>query len=241
MAALIIHVLVKLPVMRRAWRERGGLAPLRQDLAHTVPEPPGEGGLAPVAPAEPTITRRGVLALMGAGSLTLLLANVGETIGGPLRKIALLAPRREDFPINKTARSARVAPAATGPSWRLELVAAGNVRRFSRDDLLAMDLHAETLPIACVEGWTTTQRWRASRFRCWRAGRRARRPHGARRVAAAARRVPAGDAQPRPDRDERSLLALQVNGDDLPLDHGYPARIIVPALPGVHYTKWCQG
>ena len=35
-----------------------------------------------------------------------------------------------------------------------------------------------------------------------------------------------------------SLLALKVNGADLPLDHGYPARIIVPALPGVHNTKW---
>ena len=22
------------------------------------------------------------------------------------------------------------------------------------------------------------------------------------------------------------------------MDHGYPARIIVPALPGVHNTKW---
>ena len=28
--------------------------------------------------------------------------------------------------------------------------------------------------------------------------------------------------------DQRSLLALQVNGADLSLDHGYPARIIVP-------------
>jgi DMSO/TMAO reductase YedYZ molybdopterin-dependent catalytic subunit len=35
-----------------------------------------------------------------------------------------------------------------------------------------------------------------------------------------------------------SLLALKVNGEDLPLDHGYPARVIVPALPGVHNTKW---
>ena len=25
---------------------------------------------------------------------------------------------------------------------------------------------------------------------------------------------------------------------DLSLDHGFPARIIVPALPGVHNTKW---
>ncbi len=38
--------------------------------------------------------------------------------------------------------------------------------------------------------------------------------------------------------DEKSLLALQVNGTDLSLDHGFPARIIVPALPGVHNTKW---
>jgi DMSO/TMAO reductase YedYZ molybdopterin-dependent catalytic subunit len=39
-------------------------------------------------------------------------------------------------------------------------------------------------------------------------------------------------------RDPRSLLALEVNGRDLSMDHGYPARIIVPALPGVHNTKW---
>jgi DMSO/TMAO reductase YedYZ molybdopterin-dependent catalytic subunit len=35
-----------------------------------------------------------------------------------------------------------------------------------------------------------------------------------------------------------ALLALKVNGADLPLDHGYPARIIAPAVPGVHNTKW---
>jgi DMSO/TMAO reductase YedYZ molybdopterin-dependent catalytic subunit len=42
---------------------------------------------------------------------------------------------------------------------------------------------------------------------------------------------------------EDALLALRV-GDhaaamaDLSLDHGFPARVIVPALPGVHNTKW---
>ncbi len=40
--------------------------------------------------------------------------------------------------------------------------------------------------------------------------------------------------------DERSLLALMVEGEDLSMDHGYPARIIVPALPGVHNTKWVE-
>ena len=38
--------------------------------------------------------------------------------------------------------------------------------------------------------------------------------------------------------DPDALLALRVNGADLSPDHGYPARIIVPALPGVHNTKW---
>ena len=49
------------------------------------------------------------------------------------------------------------------------------------------------------------------------------------------RRATLGEAQ---HTDERALLALRVNGVDLSLDHGYPARIIVPALPGVHCTKW---
>ena len=38
--------------------------------------------------------------------------------------------------------------------------------------------------------------------------------------------------------DSRSLLALAVGGEELSRDHGYPARIIVPGLPGVHNTKW---
>ena len=38
--------------------------------------------------------------------------------------------------------------------------------------------------------------------------------------------------------DPRSLLALFVNGEDLTPDHGHPARVIVPAAPGVLNTKW---
>ena len=35
-----------------------------------------------------------------------------------------------------------------------------------------------------------------------------------------------------------TLLALKCGGKDLTLDHGYPARLIIPAAPGVHNTKW---
>ena len=38
--------------------------------------------------------------------------------------------------------------------------------------------------------------------------------------------------------DADSLLAVKVNGADLSLDHGYPARVIVPNNPGVHNIKW---
>ena len=88
-----MHIVVKLPVMVRAYRERGVLGPLREDLAHTRPEPPDPDGLVARSPAAPTITRRGLLGFVGAGSLLLLLANAGESIGGPLRRLSLLAPR----------------------------------------------------------------------------------------------------------------------------------------------------
>ena len=38
--------------------------------------------------------------------------------------------------------------------------------------------------------------------------------------------------------DERTLLALMLEGEPLSIDHGYPARIIAPNRPGVLQTKW---
>jgi len=38
--------------------------------------------------------------------------------------------------------------------------------------------------------------------------------------------------------DPLTLLALRLNGDELALDHGFPARIIAPNRPGVLQTKW---
>ena len=35
-----------------------------------------------------------------------------------------------------------------------------------------------------------------------------------------------------------TLLALTLAGEDLDLDHGFPARIIAPNRPGVLQTKW---
>jgi DMSO/TMAO reductase YedYZ molybdopterin-dependent catalytic subunit len=246
LAALTIHVTIKLPIMVRAWRERGVLAPLRADLARTVAEPHEPGDLAPPAPAAPTISRRGLLALVGSAAAGLLVVTVGQSAGGPLRRLALLAPRGQStfedgpngFPINKTAATARVTQRLTGPDWRLTIAGATR-RELSRQELLAMEQHEHDLPIACVEGWSTTQRWSGVRLRDLAALAGA--PAGSvLRVESlqprgAFRQTTLGPAQ---HANERALLALRVNGADLSLDHGYPARIVVPALPGVHCTKW---
>ena len=245
-ASLVLHVAVKLPTMRSAWGKRAQVRLLRASLADTVPEPPDDDGLVPATPAAATISRRGLLGLVGVGSATLLLANVGETIGGPLRATALLAPRRTSgpgpngFPVNKTASAARVTPAMAGPSWRLSVAGAGGRElSLSRDELLALELHTARLPIACVEGWTTTQEWQgvplavlAQRVGAHDAGALA---VGSLQPRGALRQATLSGAQ---FRAADALLALRVNGADLSLDHGYPARIIVPALPGVHNTKW---
>ena len=40
--------------------------------------------------------------------------------------------------------------------------------------------------------------------------------------------------------DPDTLLALEVNGERLAPDHGYPLRLIAPNRPGVMQTKWIK-
>jgi DMSO/TMAO reductase YedYZ molybdopterin-dependent catalytic subunit len=239
-ASLVLHVIIKAPVILRAYRERGVLKPLRDNLENTRPEPGDEhGGLVASDPAPATMSRRGLFAFAGAGALTLLVANVGQSIGGPLRSLAFLAPRREDFPVNKRAAAAGVTADMVGPSYQLVLRNGDAVVALSREDLLALPQHTASLPIACVEGWSTTQEWTGVRLSdlAARAGApeasqvlvESLQPKGVlRRASLSGGQIAADD----------SMLALKVNGEDLSMDHGFPARIIVPALPGVHNTKW---
>ena len=127
----------------------------------------------------------------------------------------------------------------TAPGYRLALRGGPRELTLSRDELLALPQRTAVLPIACVEGWTTTQTWTGVPL-----AELARQAGVAEPRAALVRSL-----QPRgvfaqttlnagQIGDPDSLLALRVNGADLSPDHGYPARIIVPALPGVHNTKW---
>jgi len=254
MSAFLVHTVLKLATVRRSLRERRLLDDLRVDVAGTKPETPVYAShdasaepesLVPTNPAAPTMSRRGLLALVGGSSVGLFLLTAGQSIGGPLRRLAVLAPHGRDFgsgpndfQINKTASAVGIKPAETGSGYRL-MVAGRRRLTLSRADLLAMEQHTQQLPIACVEGWSTTQTWTGVRLRD---------------LAALAGALSAQDVHVESlqkfgafrqatlshdqIQDPRSLLALKVNGADLSMDHGFPARVIVPALPGVHNTKW---
>ena len=246
-AAFVLHVVLKAPHMRRALRQRRVIDELRVDLAATRREE-GDSELIPAQPSAPTISRRGALGLAGGASFGLFALTAGQSIGGPLREIALLAPHGRDlgdgpndFQVNKTAASVGIGDEETGRDWRVSVT--GGRQRFdlSRSELLRMSQHTYDLPIACVEGWSTTQSWTGVRLRDLAALAGAERfdelyveslqqAGSFRRASLSADQV----------NDRRSLLALRVNGADLSLDHGFPARVIVPALPGVHCTKWVR-
>jgi hypothetical protein len=240
----VLHACIKLPVIRRAYRERGVLKPLMQSAAQTKPEPPDDAGLAPTNPAAPTISRRGLLAMAGGASLAIFAVQAGESIGGPFRRWALLAPRGRvfgtgpnDFPVTHTAASAEITTAMTGADWRLTVAGARTVS-LSRQQLLAMAQSTRTLTITCTDGWSTTQHWTGVRLA--ELARLVHAPRGA-ILRAISLEAPEGVQASFPSSlytDDRSLLALRVNGVDISLDHGYPARVIVPNVPGNLNTKW---
>ncbi|MFF7377963.1 molybdopterin-dependent oxidoreductase [Streptomyces massasporeus] len=233
-AAFVAHALLKTPTALRNLRR------LREE----------KDDLVSPRPAEPTVSRRGALWFVGGGSLLLFVTTVGQNFGGPLRRTALLAPHGggepgsgpNGFQINKTAAYARIDSAETAEdAWRLVVTGRTGTIRLSRAQLAELPLHSSALPIACVEGWSTPdQWWRGVRLRDLAAlvGYENDPPdvfveslqrHGAFRKAALRANQVA---------DPRSLLALYVNGEELSPDHGHPARIIVPAAPGVLNTKW---
>jgi len=59
------------------------------DRTREYPSEPLDGGLVAPEPAPPTISRRGILALVGGTSLAVFVLTAGETIGGVMRNFAL--------------------------------------------------------------------------------------------------------------------------------------------------------
>lgn len=242
-AAFLAHVTLKFGTMRRSLKTRTEVLESPPGRGGSSASGPGAAALTAASPQPATMSRRALLATVGAGSVLLLLQGAGQSLGGPFRTLAFLLPRGRvrpgplGFPVNKTAVAAGISGQKVGTNWRLALVGERSVS-VTREQLLALPQHTHDLPIACVEGWSTTQRWSGVRLRdlaslCGVSGPATvtsqSLDHGTFGHATLGHEQVA---------DDRSLLALRVNGLDLSLDHGYPARVISPAVPGVHCTKW---
>lgn len=218
--ALLVHVAVKLPLIREALR-------IDPDDAR-IPA----GG----------ITRRGVVRSAYVAAGVAVLATAGSTVP-LLRKVSVLGVRSGDgpagVPINKSARAADVTAAALSPDYRLVIAYAGREQSFTRADLERLDQHTAELPIACVEGWSASGHWTGVRLRDLLDQVGAPRDRDVRVVSLQQHgpfrqtTLPGHFAD-----DPLTLLALFLNGDPLAIDHGYPCRLIAPNRPGVLQTKW---
>lgn len=254
-AGFVSHVAIKLPTMLRALRTGPGADGavrrwLHDSPAETEPEPAQHSVAASASPEPATLSRRGLLGMVGGGSVLVGLLAVGQTWDA-LRPLALLSARGQsygegpnDFQVNRTLAGSGIDPTALDDGWRLRLTGGTAEVSLSRAALLAMAQHTATLPIACVEGWSVTRTWSGVRLRDLAA--LAGVPDPARAVVRSVETsgtFARATLQANQVRDPDALLALRVGHAggptvDLAPDHGYPARVIVPALPGVHNTKW---
>lgn len=223
--SLALHIAVKLPIIAEHWRKR----------------PEHEGASRPAG----RWPRRGFLAAVGLSSFALVLTTAGQSFSW-LAPFNLFAPRRmgtgpQSVPVNRTAAEAKVVALASDPDWALEVKFRDRLVAYSLAELGNMPLSEHRLPIACVEGWSQYANWRGVPIRELIAmvGAPADsllritslEPNGGYRIMT----MPAAYTQ-----DEQTMVALELNGETLDMDHGYPARIIAPGRPGVLQTKWLK-
>ncbi|WP_275290744.1 molybdopterin-dependent oxidoreductase [Amycolatopsis sp. La24] len=220
--SIFVHVAVKLPVIRRALaRER---APARQ---------PGPG-----------LSRRGFLTTTGIATGVAVLATAGATVPA-LRNVSGLSWRSDKgtqkLPVNRTAVAAQVTRAAQDPGWRLSVVTPAGTRQFTLAELRALPQTTVDLPIACVEGWSQMATWRGVSFPDL--SRASGGSPGVDVRVSSLEKTGLYGVSVLPGEhtaDPLTLLALELNGEVLNLDHGYPCRVIAPSRPGVLQTKWVE-
>ncbi|MDY7526705.1 molybdopterin-dependent oxidoreductase [Cryobacterium sp. 10C2] len=193
--------------------------------------------------AHTRLSRRGFLTTVGVSVGTVVVLTAGQTVA-PLDAVNAFAPRKkgvgqQGVPVNRTSKQADVAADALAAGWVLTVAHAGVERSFSRSELLAMPQTEVDLPIACVEGWSQLARWRGVRLSdladLVSADAAASFRLTSLEKKGAYRQTTMGSEYVR---DQLTLVALELNGETLDLEHGYPARMIAPGRPGVLQTKW---
>nr|MBA3524911.1 molybdopterin-dependent oxidoreductase [Geodermatophilaceae bacterium] len=188
------------------------------------------------------VSRRVFLTAVAAGTGVVAVTTAGQTVPG-LSGISVFAQRdpglgSQGLPVNKSAKSAGVEQTAADPRFRLVLEGP-RPAELSLAVLLSMPRHTVSLPISCVEGWSADAEWTGIRMSDLLDMMGL--PEDAEVSVESLQEgglYRASVLSPPHTRDPLTLLALQVNGETLNLDHGYPLRLIAPSRPGVLQTKW---
>ncbi|MFC3451361.1 molybdopterin-dependent oxidoreductase [Amycolatopsis speibonae] len=210
--SILVHIAVKLPIVRRSVAQ--------------APEP----------------SRRAFLRTTWLAAGVAVVATAGATVP-LLRTVSGLSWRSDKgpqgLPVNRTAEAAGVLDTARDPNWRLSVVTPKGTKTYSLEELRALPRVSAELPIACVEGWSESASWSGvSLPELLRHAGSA--PGTPVRVFSLEKAGPYGisDLPGEHTADELTLLALELNGEVLDADHGFPCRIIAPNRPGVLQTKW---
>lgn len=224
--AIVLHIAVKLPVIRTALGE-----PVEQALV------PTEDSL----PAKPRgLTRRGVLGIAAAGVGIGVLTTVGDKLHF-LSPVSVFAQRRgsgpQGLPVNQTAAATGVTKKASSTSWKLVVAGAAKTVSLSRADLQALPQRRVRLPIACVEGWSVNADWEGVPLSALLALAE-QEPVEVRMMSMERSIYGTSMVSAQLAADPDTLVALKLNGEELDLDHGFPARLIAPNRPGAMQTKW---
>ena len=194
-------------------------------------------------PRASVVSRRAFFTGVGVATGGAVVLTAGQSFAA-LAPLNAFGPRQaglgpNDLPINRTAAAARVLETAMDPAWRLTVANGDRELSFSAADLEAMRQGDERLPIACVEGWSQTAAWRGVRLvdlmGAVGAPADARLKFTSLEEKGGYRIMLMG---PEYATDPTTLVALELNGSRLDIEHGYPARVIAPGRPGVLQTKW---
>jgi len=258
--SLAIHIGVKLPIIVRYWSKKTAYTAAGEVVA--LPEGPDNLARLPLPdvgigitsrifawidkapePKKPKVSRRGFMVTVGLGVATVVGLTVGQSVR-PLGFLNIFAPREAGvgpnaLPVNRTAHAAKVLESAMSPDWRLTVASPKLSREFTRAELEAMPQYTVELPIACVEGWSQLASWKGPRLKDLMDSVHA--SHGSYVRATSLEQgsiYAVMEMGPEFARDDLTLVALEVDGEKLDIDHGYPARMIAPARPGVLQTKW---
>jgi len=189
------------------------------------------------------LSRRGFLGVAGAAAGLVTVTTAGATIR-PLRALSVLATRYpgrgpQGVPVNRSAADAGTRE-VDRDAFRLRVE--GRVAtplELTYDEVLAMSTRSASLPITCVEGWSTSATWRGVPLRDLL--RRAAAEPGGEVVISSLEQQGAYRSSrvgQHHSADPDTLLATHLDGQPLDPDHGFPLRLIAPNRPGVLQTKW---